>query len=156
MVPLTYVMTMRFVWSVPVGAPFAMSTLGAGARSLRAPRTPSISGRPCTGSKTPGWVTGPDTARGVDQFWPPFVDFDISSKAWWPWLETVPTPNTYALPWLSVRMVHPSAGFFWPLLAAAEMGCCTQVTPPSFDTATWSGAGAALPNSCPTNDAQQT
>src|SRR5438270_347841 len=39
--PLTYVMTMRFVASAPVGAPLAMSTLGAGARSLRAPAMPA-------------------------------------------------------------------------------------------------------------------
>jgi len=31
---------MRLVASAPVGAPLAMSTLGAGARSLRAPATP--------------------------------------------------------------------------------------------------------------------
>ena len=37
-----------------------MSTLGAGARSLRAPVMPSISGRPCTGSKIPGWFTVDD------------------------------------------------------------------------------------------------
>src|SRR5919206_435254 len=60
-------MTMRSVASAPVGAPLAMSTLGAGARSLRAPAMPSITGRPCTGSKAPGWLTGPDTGRGRDQ-----------------------------------------------------------------------------------------
>src|SRR5215467_16300970 len=106
---------MRLVASLPVGEPFAMSTLGAGARSLRAPAMPSITGRPCTGSVTPGWVTGPDTARGDDQDLPPFVDFDISSNTCLPCDETVPTPNTYALPWLSVRMVQPSGGFRWPL-----------------------------------------
>jgi hypothetical protein len=53
---------MRLLASLPLGAPLAMSTLGAGARSLRAPATPSITGRPCTGSRTPGGVTGPTTA----------------------------------------------------------------------------------------------
>src|SRR5436190_16212438 len=104
-------MTIRLVASVPAGAPFAMSTLGAGARSLRAPATPSITGRPTTGSNMPGCVTGPATGVAFDQLVPPSVDFDISSKALWLWDETVPTPNTYAVPWLSVRIVHPSVGF---------------------------------------------
>ena len=78
--PLTYVMTMRSVASAPVGAPLAMSTLGAGARSLRAPVMPSISGRPWTGSKMPGWFTGPTTGLGVLQVSPPLEDVDISSN----------------------------------------------------------------------------
>jgi len=65
-----------------VGAPFAMSTLGAGARSLRAPAMPSIVGRPSTGSMTPGWVTGPATVRGADQVAPPFLEKDTNSKLW--------------------------------------------------------------------------
>src|SRR5438128_11579076 len=79
--PLTYVITMRFVASEPVGAPFAMSTLGAGARSLRAPATPSMTGRPCTGSVVPGCVTGPTTGLACVQVEPPLVDLDISSNA---------------------------------------------------------------------------
>src|SRR5919197_2239615 len=55
-VPLTYVITIRLVASDPVGAPLAMSTLGAGAKSLRAPAIPSIVGRPRTGSNVPGCV----------------------------------------------------------------------------------------------------
>src|SRR5438067_7735274 len=110
---------MRSVASDPVGAPFAMSTLGAGARSLRAPATPSITGRPWTGSNAPGCVTGPATGRNRDQLWPPLVDFDIISNACFPEDEMVPTPNTYALPWLSVRIVQPSSGFRSELLAAA-------------------------------------
>src|SRR5437870_12029496 len=78
--PLTYVMTMRSVASAPVGAPLAMSTLGAGARSLRAPAIPSISGRPWTGSNVPGWLTGPTTGLAVDQLLPPSVERDISSN----------------------------------------------------------------------------
>src|SRR5205809_3655272 len=112
-------MTIRFVASAPVGAPFAMSTLGAGARSLRAPATPSITGLPSTGSNAPGWVTGPATGAARDQLDPPSVDFDISSNALWPCDETVPTPKTYATPWLLVRTVQPSGGFRSPLFAAA-------------------------------------
>src|SRR5438105_2539582 len=96
--PLTYVMTIRSVASDPVGAPLAMSTLGAGARSLRAPAMPSMTGRPCTGSNAPGWVTGPATACGVDQVCPPLVERTISSNEPCPAEETVPTPNTYATP----------------------------------------------------------
>src|SRR5262245_22673670 len=96
-----------------------MSTLGAGARSLRAPATPSMTGRPSTGSITPGWVTGPATVCGCDQFLPPFDETDMSSNAFLPCDWDVPTPNTYALPLLSVRTVQPSGGFRWPLFAAA-------------------------------------
>src|SRR2546421_492756 len=45
-VPLTYAITRRLLAPAPVGAPLAMSTEGAGARSLLAPATPSITGRP--------------------------------------------------------------------------------------------------------------
>src|SRR2546429_6254561 len=112
-------MTIRFVAPLPSGAPLAMSTLGAGARSLRAPATPSITGRPSTGSKAPGCVTGPATGRARDQLEPPSVDFDITSNASWPCDDTVPTPKTYATPWLSVRTVQPSGGLRSPLFAAA-------------------------------------
>src|SRR3954451_24528170 len=106
-------MTIRLVASAPVGAPLAMSTLGAGARSLRAPATPSMTGRPCTGSMTPGCVTGPDTGVGRDHDVPPLVETDVNSNACLPSDDTVPTPNTYALPRLSVRIVHPSVGLRW-------------------------------------------
>src|SRR5436190_12800473 len=133
-----------------------MSTLGAGERSLRAPATPSMTARPWTGSITPGCVTGPATRRGRDHFEPPSSDCDMSSNAWWPVEDTVPTPNTYALPRLSVRMVQPSAGLRWLLFAAAVIWCVRQVSPPSCETPTNSGAGAALPLfSCPRNAAQQ-
>src|SRR6266567_6529343 len=138
---------MRFVAPVPVGAPFAMSTLGAGARSLRAPAMPSIVGRPSTGSTIPGWVTGPETGAAIDQLDPPSMERDISSNASWPCDETVPTPNTYAAPLLSVRTVQPSMGLRCELLAAAVSWCWVQVDPPSEETATISGAGAALPSS---------
>src|SRR3989475_11755875 len=96
-VPLTYDMTMRSVASAPVGAPFAMSTLGAGARSLRAPATPSITGRPRAGSKTTGWVTGPSTGVGLDHDPPPLVDVDINSKLWLPAEDNVPMSDVCAV-----------------------------------------------------------
>src|SRR3954466_14252786 len=96
--PLTYVITIRFVASTPVGAPLARSTLGAGARSLRAPATPSMTGRPCTGSNAPGWFTGPATGCGLDQFAPPLVERDMNSNGCLPPVTDVPTPNTYAVP----------------------------------------------------------
>src|SRR5712664_3530641 len=104
-------MTIRSVASAPVGAPFAMSTLGPGARSLRAPAMPSSVGRPRPASKRPGWVTGPATGVGDDHVPPPLVEVDISSKLLWPAEDTVPMPKTYAVPLLSVRTVHPSSGF---------------------------------------------
>src|SRR5713226_8564555 len=150
-------MTIRLVASVPVGEPFAMSTLGAGARSLRAPAIPSIVGRPSTGSKMPGWVTGPATGVGFDHVVPPLVDVDISSKLLWPAEETVPMPKTYAVPLLSVRMVQPSSGLRWPLFAAAPIGCSVQVSPPSVETDTFICAGTAKGLiSWPMKSAQQT
>src|SRR3954469_21663517 len=150
-------MTIRLVASAPVGAPFAMSTLGAGARSLREPATPSIVGRPITGSTTPGWVTGPATGTDRDHLSPPSVERDMNSNAWWPPWEDVATPNTYAAPWLSVRIVQPSSGLRWALFAAEVICFVFHVSPPSCDTATTSGAGAAFGlTSCPRNEAQQT
>src|SRR4051794_21463762 len=144
---------MRSVASAPVGAPLAMSTLGPGARSLRAPATPSITGRPCTGSSAPGCWTGPATGRGLDQVLPPLGDVDISSKDCLLSDETVPTPNREALPSLSVRIVQPSGGFLLALLAAEPIWRSVHVSPPSVETATCSGAGAAATLR---NDAQQT
>src|SRR4051812_24560201 len=92
--PLTYVITIRFVASAPVGAPLAMSTLGAGARSLRAPATPSMTGRPCTGSNAPGWFTGPATGVGRLQLLPPLVERDMTSNACRPVCGVVATPKT--------------------------------------------------------------
>src|SRR5690349_11169149 len=96
-----------------------MSTLGAGARSLRAPAIPSIVGRPRTGSKRPGCVTGPATGAGRDQLDPPLVETETNSNASFPADDSVPTPNTYAFPWLSDRIVHPSSGLRCELFAAA-------------------------------------
>jgi len=55
----------------------------------------------------------------VDYVWPPLWETDMISNAWWPADELVPIPNTYALPLLSVRIVHPSDGFRWLLFADA-------------------------------------
>src|SRR6266536_5730697 len=71
-------------------------------------------------------------------------------------LPILPTPKTYAAPWLSVRTVQPSNGLRWLLLAAGVTWCSSQVVPPSWETATFSGAGSALPFSCPRKLAQQT
>src|SRR3954453_11654706 len=147
---------MRSVASAPVGAPLAMSTLGAGARSLRAPATPSMTGRPCTGSIAPGWLTGPATGVGRLQLLPPLSEVDMSSNVCLPPGTLVPTPNTYARPRLSVRIVQPSVGLRWLLFAAEEIWGCRHGLPPPGDTATCSGAGAAFPFSWPTNAAQQT
>src|SRR6267142_49204 len=147
---------MRLVAPAPFGAPLAISTLGAGARSLRAPPIPSMVGRPSPGSNWPGWLTGPATGVWPDHVAPPSFDTDIISNGRCPPDELVPTPNTYALPLLSVRTVQPSIGLRCPLFAAGEIKCCAQVLPPSDETATSSGAGAALGLfSWPLNDAQQ-
>jgi hypothetical protein len=45
-VPLTQASMSVLVAPTPVGAPFAMSTLGAADRSVRAPAYPSITHRP--------------------------------------------------------------------------------------------------------------
>src|SRR5690348_10122167 len=134
-----------------------MSTLGAGARSLRAPAMPSMVGRPRTGSKIPGWVTGPATGVGLDQVPPPLVEVDISSKLSCPAEETVPIPKTYAVPSLAVRTVQPSSGLRWALLAAAPIGWMLQVSPPSVDTAAFICGGEAWALfSWPWRSAQQT
>src|SRR5919108_3492650 len=136
-------MTIRFDASAPVGAPLAMSTLGAGARSLRAPAMPSMVGRPRAGSNMPGCVTGPATGLGLDQVAPPSAEVDMSSKLWCPAEDAVPMPKTYAVPLLAVRIVQPSTGLRWPLLAAAPIGWMLHVSPASVETPTLSCAGAA-------------
>src|SRR5439155_8558274 len=55
---------------------------------------------------------------------------------------------------LSVRIVQPSSGLRWPLLAAAVICRVLHMAPPSWEIATMSGAGAAFPFSWPRNDAQ--
>ena len=101
-------------------------------------------------------MTGPATGTGDDQLDPPLSDVDISSKLDLPSEESVPIPNTYVRPLLSVRIVQPSSGLRWPLLAAAPTAFSVQVLPPSVETATRSCAGAARPLfSWPWNLAQQ-
>src|SRR5689334_1979041 len=46
--PSAHASTISFVAPAPVGAPFAMSTLGAAERSVRAPAKPSMTQRPYT------------------------------------------------------------------------------------------------------------
>src|SRR5712691_2892563 len=151
LLPSAQVSTIRLVASAPLGAPLAMSALGAKARSLRAPAMPSITGRPMTGSKTPG-LTAVDSSAGPVKCAPPSVDLYIISNEVPPRL---PTPNTYRLPWLSVRTVQPSGWLLTPLLVAGPTCFCVQVLPPSADRATISGTGAALPFSWPRKLAQQ-
>ena len=74
--PSTHVSTISSVAPAPVGAPFAMLTLGAAARSFLAPATPSCTHRrlvPSNWSEMHGSVTRP-IALGRDQLAPPFVD----------------------------------------------------------------------------------
>src|SRR6266567_6067308 len=154
-VPLTYVRTMRSVAPDPSGAPLAMSTEGAHVRSLRAPAMPSSTGRPRTGSTSPGWVTAPGIWKGWLQLWPPSVELTRNSKCCFV-VGSVPMPKTNTLPWLSVRIVQPSSGWICPLLAAAVTCFCVHVLPPSVEVATISGAGVACPFSWPRNEAQHT
>src|SRR5258708_21438648 len=143
-VPLTYVRTIRLVASEPVGAPLAMSTEGAHVKSLRAPATPSSTGRRWTGSNSPGWVRAPGIRMGRPQLWPPSVDGSRYSNCCLV-VGSVPMPKTYTLPLLSVRIVQPSSGWICPLLAAAVTCFCVHVLPPSVEAATISGAGSAWP-----------
>src|SRR5216684_1351508 len=152
-VPLTYVRTIRLVASEPVGAPLAMSIEGAHVKSLRAPATPSSTGRPWTGSNSPGWVSAPGIRMGRPQLWPPSVDGTRYSKCCLV-IGSVPMPKTYTLPLLSVRIVQPSSGWICPLLAAAVTCFCVHVLPPSVEVATISGAGTACPFSWLRNVAQ--
>ena len=58
---------------------------------------------------------------------------------------------------LSVRIVQPSIGLRLRLFAAAPICWTLHVSPPSCETPTWSGAGAALGlSSCPRKAAQHT
>src|SRR5260370_6446168 len=55
---------------------------------------------------------------------------------------------------MSVRTVQPSIGLTLLLFAAAEIGCCVHVAPPSDETATSRGAAPSRP--LPLKFAQQT
>ena len=94
-----------------------------------------------TGSMTPGSTAGASSAGPV-KCAPPSVDLYI---IWYEVPPRVPTPNTYTLPWLSVRTVHPSGWPLMPLSVAGPTCFCTQVLPPSVDRATISGVGSAWP-----------
>src|SRR6266516_2322799 len=72
--PSDHAATISSVASVPLGAPFEMSTLGMADRSMRAPDRPSPTHRPLTGSTLKhGSVIG-STSRGDRQFCPPLRD----------------------------------------------------------------------------------
>src|SRR5919201_6931951 len=107
--PSTHVRTISFVAPAPVGAPFAMSTLGEADRSSRAPPTPSITHRnPEPSNCTRKHVsTARPMCRGLVHVWPPSKDLIM---IWEPW-RGIPTANcsanTYTTPWLSVRTVQP-------------------------------------------------
>src|SRR5215210_5616237 len=75
--PSTHEMTIRFVAPVPLGALLAMSTDGAGERSLRAPPTPSITQRPIDGSNALQVSNAVKTVCGRVQCWPPSKDLII-------------------------------------------------------------------------------
>jgi hypothetical protein len=67
--PSTQVRASWSVASVPVGAPLAMSTLGALDRSLLAPAMPSMVVRPSTGSRMPV-LTDRNSRRGASKLAP--------------------------------------------------------------------------------------
>src|SRR5262249_801660 len=97
--------------------------------------------------------TAVETIVGPVKCAPPSVDLYIS------WTVTPlrrPTPNTYALPLLSVRIVHPSACWLIPLWVAGPTCETVHVAPPSAERATISGTGSAWPFSWLRNDPQQT
>ena len=86
--PSDHASTISLVASIPVGAPFAMSTLGMAARSLRAPAFPSSMQRPLSASTRKHMSFIVTTSRGDVQVCPPSNDrtivcaptFDVSEK----------------------------------------------------------------------------
>src|SRR5215210_9474933 len=76
--PSTHEMTIRFVAPVPLGALLAMSTDGAGERSLRAPPTPSITQRPIDGSNALQVSNAGNSRRGRSHVRPPSNERIIS------------------------------------------------------------------------------
>ena len=102
-------MTIRFVAPAPLGALLAMSTDGAGERSLRAPPTPSSTQRPIDGSNALQVSKAWKMFTGRVQWRPPSEDLIIwicpaaavvALKPNW-------KSNTYTTPWESVRTVQP-------------------------------------------------
>src|SRR5213593_3841031 len=78
--PSAHESTIRFVASAPVGAPLAMSTLGAGPRSSRAPPMPSSTHRPIDGSKALHRSVAGKIGRAWVQWLPPSTDLDMIWK----------------------------------------------------------------------------
>src|SRR5260370_13320084 len=104
--PSLHTSTISFVAPAPVGAPFAMSTLGMGIRSVLAPAGPSMMQRPVIGSvlKQPVFICMKSAGR--PQVAPPSDYFTTAAHP----VSPVPgkwAQNAYATPWLSVRTVHP-------------------------------------------------
>src|SRR5919198_3524862 len=149
--------TIMLVASAPVGAPLAMSTLGAAARSVRAPVNPSITHRPDSGSMKKQGSVIRNSVRGLVQWTPPSND---CSSTWAPWVGSPVSAgfwnisaNTYTTPWLSVRTVHPdspnSVGPRPPVPAGVTC-LVRQLLPPSGEVAIISGAGELAGRCCPT------
>src|SRR4051812_1546706 len=119
-----------------------MSTLGSGPRSSRAPPIPSSTHRPIDGSTALHKSVAGITGRSFVQCRPPSTDVDISC---------MPGPgrpaanwnaNTYATPWLSVRIVQPERPKPLVLLALFVEGLIwfvVHLSPPSVEVATTSG-----------------
>ncbi len=110
-----------------------------------------MTGRPSTGSSTPG-ATAVETTVGPVQWAPPSEERNISCTR--TPLRT-PTPRTEALPWLSVRIVHPSGCWLMPLSVAGPTWFAVHVAAPSPEVATVS-VGNAWPWLLLRNEAQHT
>src|SRR6266545_4573496 len=140
--PSAHESTIWLVASTPVGAPLAMSTLGDGPRSSRAPAMPSSTHRPMDGSKALHRSVAGNRRCALVQWRPPSNDLAMmwkpvpgNPKANW-------YANTYATPLLSVRIVQPDRPKPWGvtgLLVAGVIWCVVQLSPPSVDVATTSG-----------------
>src|SRR5215207_7675227 len=75
--PSAHESTIRLVASAPVGAPLAISTLGDGPRSSRAPAMPSSTHRPIDGSKPVHRSVAGMIGRALVQCRPPSKDLDM-------------------------------------------------------------------------------
>jgi hypothetical protein len=101
--PFVHATAIAFVASAPVGAPFAMSTLGM--LFVRAPPTPLNVAAPASGSKIP---TGDTRAMptGVVKCAPPSSERAIITRAYGAQTESS-SQNAYTTPRLSVRSAQP-------------------------------------------------
>src|SRR5581483_3007502 len=140
--PSLHASTMALVAPWPVGAPLAMSTLGAADRSIRAPAKPSITHRPSTGSTKKHGSVMATVSCSLVQCTPPSNDLNIACAGAGP---PKRVRNRYTTPWLSVLIVQPSRNpNFRNELPPPELpGICrwTHVVPPSAEDATMIGTG---------------